>query len=105
MVVTALCGLLAAAMSASAEGMWILWVEEPAGSDQWSPAHIPEPKFKVKEDCERDARAFNDLERIFAKMERADAHDVFSCLPDSVDPRPEAALIIDRLNPHQPKGK
>src|SRR5262245_10479890 len=105
MVVTALCCVLAAAMWASVEGAWILWVEEPAGSDQWSLAHIPEPRFKVKEDCERSAQAFNDLERTFAKMERAEAHDVFSCLPDSVDPRPEAVVILDSLKPPEPKQK
>src|SRR5262249_12725125 len=66
MVVTALYWLLAVATSASAEGMWMLWVEEPAGSDNWSLAHIPEPKFTVKEDCERHAQAFNDLELEFA---------------------------------------
>ena len=99
-----LCFLVFAAPfapSSSADGMWLLWVEAPAGSDQWSLAPIPGPKFKAEEDCQRWARDLNDLELTIAKGEgwSGQARDLFSCLPDSVDPRPEAAL------PHGPKGQ
>ncbi len=93
--------LLAFATSASAERVWLLWVEAPAGSDQWNLAPIAEPKFKTEEDCQRRAQDLNDLELTIAKGERwgGEARDLFSCLPDTVDPRPEAAL------PRGPKGK
>jgi len=53
--------LLAAATSASARRVWPLWVEAPAGSDQWSLAPIAEPKFKTEEDCQRRAQDLNGL--------------------------------------------
>jgi hypothetical protein len=76
-------------------------VEAPAGSDQWNLAPIAEPKFKTEEDCQRRAQDLNDLELTIAKGERwgGEARDLFSCLPDTVDPRPEAAL------PRGSKGK
>ena len=86
--------LMAAAMQAWSASTWVLWVEAPAGSDQWSIAAMPEPKFVAKEECERRAQALNDFEQFVAKMERmtGDSRDHFSCLPDTVDPRPEGAL-------------
>jgi len=38
-------------------------------------------------------------------MESSEAHDLFSCLPDTVDPRPERALLHDTVDPREPKGK
>jgi hypothetical protein len=73
---------------------WVLWVEAPVGSDQWSLPNIVEPKFKDKAECDRRAQHLNDVEASVAKMERVgdDSRDVFTCLPDTVDPRPESAL-------------
>ncbi|HEU5190338.1 MAG TPA: hypothetical protein VFX14_11665 [Methylomirabilota bacterium] len=70
--------------------VWVIWVEEPVGSDQWSVAHIPAPRFDTREACEQKAGELNDLERSIATMQRSvgEARDQFSCLPDTVDPRP-----------------
>ena len=70
--------------------VWVPWVEEPVGSDQWSVAPVPEPRFASRDACEKKADELNDLERSIAKMQRSvgDARDQFSCLPDIVDPRP-----------------
>ena len=69
---------------------WVLWVEAPMGSDQWSVARIASPRFTAREACEDKARELNDLERSIATMQRStgEARDQFSCLPDTVDPRP-----------------
>lgn len=74
----------------SDEAAWVLWVEEPVGSDQWSVAHIPAPRFATRDACERKATELNDLERSIASMQRSagEARDRFSCLPDTMDPRP-----------------
>ena len=107
-IVVAMLGiLLAVATPAVAQSAWMLWMETPAGSDQWSTAHISEPRFKTKEDCQRRAQDFNDLELSIAKMERtgAEAGDLFTCLPDTVDPRPETALRPDTVDPRGPKEK
>ena len=74
----------------SDEAQWVLWVEAPVGSDQWSVARIASPRFTARETCEDKARELNDLERSIATMQRStgEARDQFSCLPDTVDPRP-----------------
>lgn len=89
-----LCVLLTAlplvAMQTRAGGAWVLWVEAPAGSDQWSVvARLP-----AKDECERRAVYLNDAEKTVAKTQRmtGESLDVFSCLPETVDPRPEGAL-------------
>ena len=83
-----------APIQASAAVTWVLWVETPVGSDQWNIASVAPSRFNAKDECERRARHLNDSERAIAKMERAtgEAGDLFSCLPDTVDPRPEGAL-------------
>ena len=106
-VVALLYCLLAVTTPGVAQSAWVLWVEAPAGSDQWSIAHIPELRFETNEGCQRRAQDFNDLELSIAKMERtsAEAGDLFTCLPDTVDPRPERALRPDTVDPRGPKGK
>ena len=69
---------------------WVLWVEEPVGSDQWSIAHMAAPRFDSRDACEHKADELNERERAIATMQRSvgGARDQFSCLPDTVDPRP-----------------
>jgi len=85
-----LTALPLAAMQTGAGGPWVLWVEAPAGSDQWSLIS----RFPAKDDCERRAVRLNEAEQSVAKTERmtGESLDAFSCLPETVDPRPEGAL-------------
>jgi len=73
---------------------WVLWVEAPVGSDQWSIARTSASKFTARGECERRALKLAEFEATIARMERmtGDSRDMFTCLPDSVDPRPEGAL-------------
>ena len=58
-------------------------------------------------ECERQADNLNAFERTVARMERVsgDTIGAFSCLPCTVDPRPEGALLHDNADPRGPKGK
>ena len=88
-------GLTLAPMQAwAAQQLWVLWVETPIGSDQWNIVSISKSRFKAMEECEEQARKLNEFELTIAKMERmtGDSRDLFTCLPDTVDPRPESAL-------------
>lgn len=85
---------LAPMHAAWGEPSWVLWVEAPAGSDQWSITGTSTSTFTARDECERHALRLNEFEATIAKMERmtGDSRDVFTCLPDTVDPRPEGAL-------------
>jgi hypothetical protein len=74
--------------------LWVLWAETPIGSDQWNIVSISKSRFTAMDECERQAQKLNEFEMTMAKMERmtGDSRDLFTCLPDTVDPRPEGAL-------------
>jgi hypothetical protein len=100
-------GLLTLATSAFAEGAWVLWVEAPTGSDQWSVASAPQSRFTAKEDCQRRADDLNAFELTMHRVQgtNGEAHDAYSCQPCTVDPRPEGALLHEGTDPRGPKGK
>jgi hypothetical protein len=99
------CSLLGVAASASGECAWVLWVEAPTGSDQWSIAAVPQSRFTVKGDCQRRADDLNAFELTMHRMQGTggEAHDAYSCQPCTVDPRPEGALLYEGAEPRAPK--
>jgi len=98
--------LLMLTASALAECPWVLWVEAPMGSDQWSVVRIPQSDFRTREECQQHAADLNALEVTLTKGEftTGATHDVFTCFPCTVDPRPEGALLLEGLDPRAPKN-
>ncbi len=81
-LLTTLCCLLALATSA-AECAWVLWVEEPVGSNRWSLAS--RTAFERKRECDEVQRTLKET-RIEASKRKLPAQ-TYRCLPDTVDPR------------------
>jgi hypothetical protein len=69
--------------SASAECAWVLWMEKPAGSNQWRISPSPTVGFDTRQQCQETATFFNDANRSGGQP----LTEVFRCLPDNVDPR------------------
>jgi hypothetical protein len=93
--------LVLAPISASAECPWVLWVEAPVGSDQWSIASVPQTRFTASNDCQRFADDLNAFERTRARCTGRAA------TPATSSAVSRAQSIRDRKDPHPrgPKGK
>jgi hypothetical protein len=66
-----LCGLLAfATTAAAADCAWVLWVEAPAGSHQWSIASVPQSRFAAKGECLETRRLHGSLAGLEAGVAR-----------------------------------
>ncbi len=81
-ILLALLCLVALATSA-AECAWVLWVEEPVGSNRWSLAS--RTAFERKRECDEVQRTLTET-RIEASKRKLLAQ-TYRCLPDTVDPR------------------
>ena len=81
-ILLALLCLLALATSA-AECAWVLWVEEPVGSNRWSLAS--RTAFERKRECDEVQRTLTET-RIEASKRQLLAQ-TYMCLPDTIDPR------------------
>lgn len=84
-ILLALLCLLALATSA-AECAWVLWVEEPVGSNRWSLAS--RTAFERKRECDEAQRTLTKalIEASKRKL-LASTSQPYTCLPDTVDPR------------------
>ena len=74
------------ALATSAECAWVLWVEEPVGSNRWSLAS--RTAFERKRECDEVQRTLTEtlIEASKRKL-RAPTSQPYTCLPDTVDPR------------------
>ena len=74
------------ALATSAECAWVLWVEEPVGSNRWSLAS--RTAFERKRECDEAQRTLT--EALIEPSKRkvlASTSQKSTCLPDTVDPR------------------
>ncbi len=84
-ILLALLCLVALATSA-AECAWVLWVEEPDGSNRWSLAR--RTAFERKTECEEAQRTLTvALIEASKRPLPPPARHTYMCLPDTVDPR------------------
>jgi hypothetical protein len=74
---------LVALATSAAECAWVLWVEEPVGSNRWSLAS--RTAFERKRECDEVQRTLTET-RIEASKRKLLAQ-TYRCLPDTVDPR------------------
>jgi hypothetical protein len=85
--------ILAGATSAGAECAWVLWVESPMGSNQWSLSTSVTFVFNKRDQCERSARMALDakVKRVEEEKKqwggRVSPDEFWACLPDTIDPR------------------
>ncbi len=75
----------------SSSHAWVLWMERPVGSDHWRLARTREVVFAKQSDCDEVAQGANTYQAPL-RDEAAQRGEtwrtaLFTCLPDTVDPR------------------
>ncbi len=74
-------------------GAWVLWMESPVHSKQWSLRYpYDPPAFETKKECDEAARLAEAIETsaladAIKRGLRLEPRSWFVCLPDTVDPR------------------
>jgi hypothetical protein len=87
-IVSALILLLAAASSVEASCAWVLWAGSQSGQNIATPLEglwTPYGAFDGRGQC--DAAALDLRTRLAARGERPGWSTIFTCLPDTIDPR------------------
>jgi len=83
--------LLTSAATAHGECAWVLWMERPTHSNQWSLSWT-RGAFETKKECDQAARIGSEVEAkalVEAQKRRLTPKPsaLYTCLPDTVDPR------------------